>query len=127
MDYLTIPSKFFSPCSHRPVLGHAENGTGRKLFRPKSAVVIILHFLYTNTHFPPSVLSPVPSASCLSALSVDNSWASFVILIFAYPHFFEGGKRSKDGSSNPDRVFSLWWSNDLNGVSTWGQVGHFFV
>merc|ERR1712243_22183 len=29
-------------------------------------------------------------------------------------HMLEGGERSKDGSSNPDRVLPLWWSNDLD-------------
>jgi hypothetical protein len=48
LDYLTIPSKFFSPSSHRPVLDHAEDGTGRKLFRQKSAVALFLFVFPTQ-------------------------------------------------------------------------------
>merc|ERR1719499_1617828 len=33
-------------------------------------------------------------------------------------HISSKVERSKDGSSNPDRVFSLWWSNDLNFIAS---------
>merc|ERR1719477_536521 len=50
----------------------------------------------------------------LEALAVDNGWATLIILLLGDPHLLEGGERSKDGSSNPDRVLPLWWSNDLD-------------
>merc|ERR1711982_108688 len=31
------------------------------------------------------------------------------------------GEGSKDGSSDPDRVLSLWWSNDLDLDGGWGK------
>jgi len=51
---------------------------------------------------------------CLEALSVDNGWSRLVILLLGDPHLLEGGERSKNRSSDPDRVFSLWWGNDLD-------------
>merc|ERR1719397_1149934 len=55
----------------------------------------------------------------LEALAVDDGWAALIILLLGDPHLLEGGEGSKDGSSDPDRVLPLWWSNDLdldNGV-----------
>merc|ERR1719320_1926659 len=49
----------------------------------------------------------------LEALAVDNGWAALIILLLGDPHLLEGGEGSKDGSSDPDRVLPLWWSNDL--------------
>merc|ERR1711942_458850 len=51
---------------------------------------------------------------CLEALAVDNGWAALIIFLLGDPHLLEGGEGSKDGSSDPDRVLSLWWSNDLD-------------
>jgi len=45
---------------------------------------------------------------------VDNGWAALIILLLGDPHLLEGGEGSKDGSSDPDRVLPLWWSNDLD-------------
>merc|ERR1719394_750955 len=59
--------------------------------------------------------------SSLEALSVDNSRARFVILLLGDPHLLEGGERSKDGSSDPDRVLSLWWSNNLDLHCRWSK------
>merc|ERR1712117_970802 len=50
----------------------------------------------------------------LEALPVDNGWAALIVLLLGDPHLLEGGEGSKDGSSNPDRVLPLWWSNDLD-------------
>merc|ERR1712043_94605 len=50
----------------------------------------------------------------LEAFSVDNGWAAFVIFLLGDPHLLEGGERSQDGSSNPDGVFPLGRSNDLD-------------
>jgi len=45
---------------------------------------------------------------------VDDGWTRFVILGLGDPHLLEGGKGSKDGSSDPDRVLSLRRSDDLD-------------
>merc|ERR1711887_375243 len=50
----------------------------------------------------------------LETLAVDNGWATLIVLLLGDPHLLEGGERSKDGSSDPDRVLSLWGSNDLD-------------
>merc|ERR1719418_493304 len=51
---------------------------------------------------------------CLEALPVDDGWAALIILLLGDPHLLEGGERGKDGSSDPDRVLPLWWSNNLD-------------
>merc|ERR1719266_22612 len=57
----------------------------------------------------------------LEALAVNNGWAALIILLLGDPHLLEGGEGSKDGSSNPDRVLPLWWSNDLDLDGGWGK------
>ena len=51
---------------------------------------------------------------CLHAFSVNNAGTRLVILLPGDPHLLEGGERSQDGSSNPDGVFPLRRSNDLD-------------
>ncbi|KAF1750057.1 hypothetical protein GCK72_016603 [Caenorhabditis remanei] len=50
----------------------------------------------------------------LEALAVDDRWAGLVVLLLGDPHLLEGGEGSEDGSSDPDGVFALWWSDDLD-------------
>merc|ERR1739844_8290 len=57
----------------------------------------------------------------LEALAVDNGWAALIILLLGDPHLLEGGEGSKDGSSNPDRVLPLWWSNDPDLDGGWSK------
>ena len=57
----------------------------------------------------------------LEAFSVDNGWAGFIIFLLADPHGLEGGERSQDGATDPDGVFPLWWSNDLDLHGAWSQ------
>merc|ERR1712165_386986 len=57
----------------------------------------------------------------LEALSVDNGWATLIVLLLGDPHLLEGGEGSKDGSSDPDRVLPLWWSNDLDLDGGWSK------
>jgi len=45
---------------------------------------------------------------------VDNGRTSLVVLRLGDPHLLEGGERSKDGATNPDRVLALRRSNDLD-------------
>merc|ERR1712161_153878 len=59
----------------------------------------------------------------LEALPVDNGWAALVILLFGDPHLLEGGKGRQDGTSDPDGVFPLWGSNDLDLNGGWSQGG----
>lgn len=50
----------------------------------------------------------------LEALAVDNGRAALVVLLLGDPHLLEGGKRSQNGTTNPNRVLSLRGSNDLD-------------
>merc|ERR1712173_525036 len=68
-----------------------------------------------------------PLISRLRALSVDNGRARLVILVLGNPHLFEGGEGSKDGSSNPDRVFPLRRSNNLDSHGLRGELVKFVL
>ena len=59
----------------------------------------------------------------LEALAVDDGGAALVVLLLGDPHLLEGGEGSKDGSSDPDGVLSLWGSNDLDLDGGWGKSG----
>merc|ERR1719228_422759 len=63
----------------------------------------------------------------LEALAVDNGWAALIVLLLGDPHLLEGGERGKDGSSDPDRVLPLWWSNDLDLDGGWSKGGDFLL
>jgi hypothetical protein len=63
----------------------------------------------------------------LEAFSVDNGWTSFIVILLGDPHGLECGEGSKDGTSDPDRVFSLWWSNDLDLHGGWSKSSDFLL
>jgi len=63
----------------------------------------------------------------LEAFSVDNGWAGFVVFLLGDPHLLEGGEGSKDGTSDPYRVFAFWGSNDLDLHCAWGKSGDFLL
>ena len=52
---------------------------------------------------------------------MDNGRAGLVVLLFADPHGLEGGQRGEDGSADPDGVFPLRWSDDLDLHRAWGH------
>jgi len=58
---------------------------------------------------------------------VDDGWTRLVIFLFGDPHLLECGKGSQDGSTDPDGVFPLWWSDDLDLHGWWGEGGDFFL
>jgi hypothetical protein len=45
---------------------------------------------------------------------VNNARSRFVILFLGDPHLLEGGERGQDGATDPDGVFALRGSNDLD-------------
>merc|ERR1712158_44716 len=63
----------------------------------------------------------------LEALPVDNGWAAFVVFLLGDPHLLEGGKGRQDGSSDPDGVFPLRGSNDLDLNGGWSKGGDFLL
>merc|ERR1711923_218427 len=62
--------------------------------------------------FRPNITTKI--TEYLEALAVNNGWAALIVFLLGDPHLLEGGEGSKDGSSDPDRVFPLWGSNDLD-------------
>merc|ERR1712176_1115249 len=54
------------------------------------------------------------SRSILEAFPVDDAGTRFVVLLLGDPHLLEGGEGCQDGSSDPDGVFPLGRSNDLD-------------
>jgi len=65
--------------------------------------------------------------SLLEAFAVDDGGAGLVVLLLADPHLLEGGQRGQDGASDPDGVFPLWGSDDLDLHGWWGEGGDFFL
>merc|ERR1719474_1094569 len=63
----------------------------------------------------------------LKAFSVDNGRSAFIIFLLGDPHLLESGERSKDGSSDPDRVFSLRGSDDLDLDGGWSKSSDFLL
>merc|ERR1712008_174741 len=63
----------------------------------------------------------------LEALPVDNGWAALVVLLLGDPHLLEGGKGRQDGASDPDGVFPIWGSNDLDLNGGWSQGSDFLL
>jgi hypothetical protein len=54
------------------------------------------------------------SSNCLKAFAVNNLRARLVVFLFADPHLLKRGEGRQDGATDPDRVFSLGRSNDLD-------------
>lgn len=50
----------------------------------------------------------------LETLAVDNGRTALVILLLGDPHLLEGREGSKNGTTDPDGVFTLRRSNDLD-------------
>merc|ERR1711893_51656 len=63
----------------------------------------------------------------LEALAVDNGWAALVVFLLGDPHLLEGGEGGKDGASDPDGVFPLWRSNDLDLDGGWSKGSDFLL
>merc|ERR1719295_1455447 len=53
--------------------------------------------------------------------------AAFIVFLLGDPHLLEGGKGRQDGSSDPDRVFPLRWSNDLDLNGGWSKGSDFLL
>merc|ERR1712152_109895 len=63
----------------------------------------------------------------LEALPVDNGWAALIVFLLGDPHLLEGGKGRQDGSSDPDGVFPLRGSNNLDLNGGWSQGSDFLL
>ena len=58
---------------------------------------------------------------------MNNGWTGFVIFLLADPHLLEGGQRSQDGATDPDGVFTLRGSDDLDLHGAGGQGCDFLL
>ena len=54
---------------------------------------------------------------------MDDGWAGFIVLLLRDPHLLEGGEGGQNGSTDPDGVFALRGSDDLDLHGWWGKVG----
>jgi len=63
----------------------------------------------------------------LEAFSVDNRGTRLVVFFLGDPHLLEGGERGEDGATDPDGVFTLWGSNDLDLHGGWGEGSEFLL
>jgi len=63
----------------------------------------------------------------LEAFAVDNARAGFIVFLLRDPHLLEGGQRGQDGSTDPDGVFTLRGSDDLDLDGGRGQGGDFLL
>merc|ERR1712156_395548 len=59
----------------------------------------------------------------LEAFPVNNGWAAFIVFLFGDPHLLEGGEGRQDVATDPDGVFPLRGSNDLNLDGGWSKGG----
>ena len=58
---------------------------------------------------------------------MDNARAGLVVFLLGDPHLLEGGQRGQDGTIDPDGVFALGGSDDLDLDGGWGQGGDFLL
>jgi len=65
--------------------------------------------------------------SCLEAFAVDDGWTRLIVFLLGDPHGLEGGQRGKDGATDPDGVFTLWRSNDLDLDGGWSKGDDFLL
>lgn len=63
----------------------------------------------------------------LEALSVDNGWARLIVLLLGDPHLLEGRERGQDGPTNPDGVFPLGRSDNLDLHGRWRKSSDFLL
>ena len=61
------------------------------------------------------------------ALLVDDRRAGLVMLLLGDPHGLEGWEGGQDGATDPSRVLSFWWSNDLDLRVVGGSGGDLFL
>merc|ERR1712187_625423 len=47
-------------------------------------------------------------------LLVDDCWTTIIIFTLRNPHLLESGQGTQNGSTSPDGVLSLWWSDHLD-------------
>ena len=61
------------------------------------------------------------------ALLVDDRRAGLVMLLLGDPHGLEGWEGGQDGATDPSRVLSFWWSDDLDLRVVGGSGGDLFL
>merc|ERR1712058_124381 len=72
-------------------------------------------FVITKKRMKKEIMIMIKShANNLEAFAVNDAGAGLIVLLLGDPHLLEGGKRSQDGASDPDGVFSLGRSDDLD-------------
>ncbi|KAH3667442.1 hypothetical protein OGAPHI_003091 [Ogataea philodendri] len=60
-------------------------------------------------------------------LVVNNRWSGFVVFLLGNPHLLESRQGGQDRTTDPNRVFSFWRSNDLHLHRRWSQSGNLLL
>merc|ERR1719495_186050 len=97
--------------SRRDSIGRKKNKkqrTNRSINQIRRPIIYIV----SVCHQPGKAMFSLSNG--LEAFAVDDSGASLVVLLLGDPHLLEGGERTQDGATDPDRVFSLGRSDDLD-------------
>ena len=84
--------------------------TNYKIKQHNRAIVITLLQKSKSNRLPPSIQNELS----LETFPVNDAGSALVVFLLCDPHGSEGGERSKDGSSDPDRVLPLGRSNHFN-------------
>merc|ERR1719369_1300212 len=69
----------------------------------------------------------VPNINNLEAFAVDDGWTALFVLLLCDPHGLEGGQRCDNGATDPDGVFALRGSNDLDLQGGCGGISDFLL
>ena len=60
------------------------------------------------------LLLVVAATAALEAFAMDDGRSRLIVFLFRNPHLLEGGQGGQDGATNPDGIFALRRSNDLD-------------
>merc|ERR1719427_867109 len=71
----------------------------------------ILNLFYISKNIEQN---PYDNTRYLEALAVDDSGAGLIVFFLGDPQSFKGGQGTKDGTTDPDGVFTLRGSNNLD-------------
>lgn len=66
-------------------------------------------------------------SNILETFTMYDSRTRLIIFLFRDPHLLEGGERCQNGTTDPNRVFSLWRSDDLDFDGWWSQGSDFLL
>jgi len=75
---------------------------------------LCIEIIISNRNTTLENLDEVLCESHLEAFPVDDGGTRLVVFLFGDPHLLESGQGSQDGTADPDGIFALRRSNDLD-------------